>query len=59
MSTTLKGTHTDTLLGSSTAVLTGSHTTLPTSAPPTAAAATSTWLGAGVLAGIMGVVALL
>ncbi|KAI0913492.1 hypothetical protein F4824DRAFT_481570 [Ustulina deusta] len=59
VSTTLKGTHTDTLLGSSTAVLTGSHTTLPTSAPPTAAAATSTWLGAGVLAGIMGVVALL
>ncbi|KAI1184872.1 hypothetical protein F5B17DRAFT_410230 [Nemania serpens] len=53
------GTHTDTLLGPpSSPILTGSISILPSSTP-TGAAMTPARLGAGVLAGVMGAVALL
>ncbi|KAI1199090.1 hypothetical protein F5X97DRAFT_322720 [Nemania serpens] len=52
------GTHTDTLIGPSSPILTGSIISLPTSTP-TGAAATPGRPGAGVLAGVVGAVALL
>ncbi|KAI0522213.1 hypothetical protein F5B22DRAFT_464608 [Xylaria bambusicola] len=50
-------THTDTLIGSESPILTGSLTSLP--ANPTGAAAAPASIGAGVLAGILGILAFL
>ncbi|KAI0201705.1 hypothetical protein F4808DRAFT_95915 [Astrocystis sublimbata] len=59
--TTLHGTHTDTLIGPgpTTPLLSGSLTDILPTSSPTGAAANPTRIGAGILAGIAGIVAFL